>query len=129
MKTDMRHRLLGEEPPVEAIRSEAADGPETQAAPWVDVVALCMKCASKRDALDHKGRPILRSVFKDAFKELGVKKRVRVVESTCFGLCPKHGQTVAVGSELVNGTLRVLEGEKDAIRLAEIIAGRSGRKG
>lgn len=127
MKTDMRHRLLDEAPPAGPIPSEALEGPETQEAPWVDVVILCTKCASKRGAVDHKGRPTLRTVFKDAFKDLGVKKRVRVIETGCFGLCPKHGQTVAVGSELARGTLRVVEGEKDATRLAAVIAGRFGK--
>jgi predicted metal-binding protein len=75
-------------------------------APWSDVVLVCAKCAAKLGR-GRKGRSDLRGEIKQALKQAGLKG-VRVADVGCLDLCPKGGQTVAVGRQMANGRLTVV---------------------
>ncbi|GAC1420924.1 MAG: hypothetical protein NVSMB5_13740 [Candidatus Velthaea sp.] len=51
-----------------------------------DVLFVCQKC---------EGGKQLRRSLKDAIKESGRKREVRVVASGCMDVCPKHTVTLA----------------------------------
>lgn len=72
--------------------------PIRAAASWDDVLFVCSKCM-KRQKGDGSGSS-LRKQLKQALKSHGEGKRVRVVACACLDLCPKHGVTLARGSEL-----------------------------
>jgi hypothetical protein len=75
-----------------------------------EVVFVCKKCMKKqRKGVDGEGTS-LRKWLRRALKREGLEKRVRVVETGCLDLCPKHGVTLMRGRELADSTkpLRVL---------------------
>ncbi|MDB5987313.1 MAG: (2Fe-2S) ferredoxin protein [Nevskia sp.] len=90
-------------------------------ATWQDeVVFVCRKCMRKqRDGVDGAGTS-LRKWLRRALKRAGLGKRVRVIETGCFDLCPKRGVTLARGRDLADSSrpLRVLrKGENPAVLL------------
>lgn len=86
--------------------------PIRAAASWDDVLFVCGKCM-KRQKGDWSGPP-LRKQLKHALKSEGVGKQIRVVQCGCLDLCPKHGVTLARGSELGDAKkLRVVSSGDD----------------
>ncbi|NGY04723.1 (2Fe-2S) ferredoxin domain-containing protein [Solimonas terrae] len=86
--------------------------PTRARASWDDAVFVCSKCM-KRQKDEWRGPP-LRKQLKQALKARGLGKRLRVVPCGCLDLCPKHGVTMARGSELRDaGKLRVLRNGDD----------------
>jgi predicted metal-binding protein len=66
--------------------------------PWKSLVLLCGKCARKLDGgFGPKGRDTLRSTMRQALKDSGRRRDVRIIETRCMGLCPKNAVTM-VGS-------------------------------
>jgi predicted metal-binding protein len=62
--------------------------------PWKNVILLCGKCARKMDGgYGPKGKETLRTVLREAFRETGYRRDVRIIESRCMGICPKKGVT------------------------------------
>jgi hypothetical protein len=96
-------------------------GPAAEAAPWSEVILVCVKCAAKLGRALH-GKSELRGDIKRALKDRGIKG-VRVLDTTCLDLCPKGGQTLALGRELASGTLRVLDEDGDADGVVNWLAG------
>ncbi len=96
-------------------------GPAAEPAPWAEVILVCVKCAAKLGRAHH-GKSELRSDIKRALKDRGIKG-VRVLATTCLDLCPKGGQTLALGHELASGTLRVLDEDGDADGVVNWLAG------
>jgi predicted metal-binding protein len=91
-----------------------------EAAPFKDVILVCSKCAAKLGR-GHKGKTELRSELKSALKRLGLAKKIRVADTTCLDLCPKNGQTVALGRELAAGRLRVVGADADGEDVAKLL--------
>jgi hypothetical protein len=92
----------------------------SEPAPFDDVVLICSKCAAKLGR-GRKGKTALKGEVKDALKRLGLGKRVRVAEITCLDLCPKNGQTIALGSGLAKGRLWVVDADADGDTVAKLV--------
>lgn len=58
---------------------------------WREVVLVCGKCS---------GSSAVRKGLKKAAKKLGDGKALRIVETSCMGLCPKRAVTVGRGRDL-----------------------------
>lgn len=59
---------------------------------WREVILVCAKCS---------GEPsVVRKALKKIAKKLGDGQALRVVETSCLGLCPRRGVTVALGRDL-----------------------------
>ncbi len=66
--------------------------------PWEDVVLVCRKCSRKLDGgFGKDGDSSLRAELKLALREAGRRRQVRVVESSCFSVCPKRAVSVMLG--------------------------------
>jgi hypothetical protein len=96
----------------------------TEPAPWSEVVLICSKCATKLGR-GRKGKTELGREVKHALKKQGLDKRVRVVETTCFDLCPKGGQVVATGRQLAGAELIVAPPDADGELIVKLLFGRS----
>lgn len=63
---------------------------------WQDILLLCKKCGRKLDGgFGPDGEDPLRRALRDALRERGRRRDVRLLEVGCFGLCPKGAVTVA----------------------------------
>ncbi len=87
----------------------------TARAPFRRAVVVCGKCARKLDGGfgAKAGRP-LRKEFKRLLKSGLWGRKVRVVEASCLGLCPKRRQVVASAGQLAAGRLLVVDPGEDA---------------
>jgi|SRR6185437_6725004 len=66
--------------------------------PWKSLVLLCGKCARKLDGgFGPKGKDTLRSTMRQALKDGGHRRDIRIIETRCMGLCPKNAVTM-IGS-------------------------------
>ena len=82
----------------------------TAPTPWRrEVVFVCKKCSGRfKGDLTPDGT--LRDWLKHRLKADGLRHDIRVVETGCFGLCPKGAVTLATGAMLAdpaNGLLAV----------------------
>ena len=58
--------------------------------PWTRIILVCGKCSRKLDGgYGPKQADSLRTALKHELKQAGHRRTVRVVETKCFGLCPK----------------------------------------
>lgn len=66
--------------------------------PWTTIILTCAKCSRKLEGgYGEKGRDTLRSSLNDELRENGQRRQVRVVETKCFGICPRKA-VVAVNA-------------------------------
>jgi predicted metal-binding protein len=80
-------------------KHRAEPGIRTALTPWKDVVLVCRKCSRKLDGgFGKDGEASLRAELKFALREAGRRRQVRVVESSCFSVCPKRAVSVMQGS-------------------------------
>ena len=78
-----------------------ADTGPTPAQWETDVLFVCQRCSAKLpDGLAPDGRTMLRQWFKERLGSVGRGKALRVVETSCLGLCPERRIAVAIGREL-----------------------------
>jgi hypothetical protein len=89
-------------------------------APFDEVVLICSKCAAKLGR-GRKGKTELKGEVKAALKRFGLGKSVRVAEITCLDLCPKNGQTIALGRSLAEGRLWVVDADADGDTVAKLV--------
>ncbi len=81
---------------------------------------ICGKCSRKlKGGFGKKGKHNLADVLKDALKEAGRRRELRVVEVSCLGLCPKRAVTV-VSSARPNQVLAILEGTDPVLVIARL---------
>ena len=67
--------------------------------PWQDVVLVCRKCSRKLDGgFGKDGDATLRSELKQALRDAGRRRTVRVMETGCFSVCPKRAVSVMQAS-------------------------------
>jgi predicted metal-binding protein len=91
--------------------------------PWRNVVILCRKCGKKRGGgFGRKRKESLKTVLRKTLRNAGRRRDIRILETSCMGLCPKGGVTalnathprtihvISVGSEPINA-LRTLLGD------------------
>ncbi len=94
--------------------------PRSEPAPFDDVVLICAKCAAKLGR-GRKGKTELKGEVKAALKRFGLAKSVRVADTTCLDLCPKDGQTIALGGSLAEGRLWVVGPDADGDTVAKLV--------
>jgi predicted metal-binding protein len=84
--------------------------------PWQDVVLVCRKCSRKLDGGFGKDRESsLRTELKQALRASGRRRKLRVMETGCFSVCPKHAVSVMQGSR--PGEILVVPEGTDAAEL------------
>lgn len=103
----------GEPPPKVEARApgEGRGGPVRLAkAPFAEAVLVCGKCARKLKGrgFGPKGRRSLRQALKRELKAAGRPGKVRLVETSCLGLCPKGAQAAATPEGLLARRLLVV---------------------
>jgi len=79
-----------------------ADETDPTPAKWeTDVLFVCQRCSTKLPGgIAADGRTTLRQWFKERLGSVGRGKALRVVETSCLGLCPEGRIAVAIGREL-----------------------------
>ncbi len=77
----------------------ADDAIATQPGPRaVELLLVCLRCARKLDAVTEDGRTILRQALRARIAADNAP--LRVVETSCLGLCPEGAITAALGRDL-----------------------------
>jgi hypothetical protein len=62
--------------------------------PWESVLLLCRKCSRKLDGgFGADGEDTLRAALRVELKRRGQARQCRIIETRCFGLCPKKAVT------------------------------------
>jgi predicted metal-binding protein len=65
-----------------------------RATPWRDVIIICRKCGKKLDGgFGAKRRESLKDLLRQAIRDSGRRREVRIFETSCIGICPKRGVT------------------------------------
>lgn len=77
-----------------------ADSPiRSHSDPWTTIVLLCGKCARKMNGgYGPKQKEPLKDVLRQELRDRGLRRRVRLVETRCLGVCPKKATTVIAAS-------------------------------
>ncbi len=74
---------------------KAPDGLAVTPTPWREVVLVCGKCSKKlHGGFGPEGDETLARTLKQALRQAGQRRTVRVIETKCLGLCPKGAVTV-----------------------------------
>ena len=87
---------------------------------WTDALVLvCEKCCDKKDVSAKD----LRKDIKSQFKEQGLGHQIRVVSTSCLGICPKNQISMAVASSHTPLTFRavLLPPDPDATSVVSLI--------
>nr|WP_321984137.1 (2Fe-2S) ferredoxin domain-containing protein [uncultured Lichenicoccus sp.] len=80
--------------------SQAAADVVTRPTPWLDILVVCRKCSRKlKGGYGDKGRDELRHALQDGLRAIGRRRQTRIIETGCFGICPKGGVVTLRGSE------------------------------
>jgi hypothetical protein len=75
--------------------------------PWREVLILCRKCGKKLDGgFGTKRKESLKDVLRQALRDSGRRRQVRIMETSCLGICPKRGVTTLNASH--PGTIHVI---------------------
>lgn len=68
--------------------------PLSRPTPWREVVLVCRKCGKKlKGGFGEKRKDTLKTFLRQALREAGRRRDVRVIETSCLGVCPKQGVT------------------------------------
>ena len=77
-------------------RMSIPDAITTVPAPWRSFVLVCGKCSRKLGGgFGRKGKAELDEALRDALKDAGRRRELRVERTGCLGLCPKRAVAVA----------------------------------
>lgn len=97
--------------------------------PWGTVILLCGKCARKMEGgYGKKKQHTLRSALRAELKATGPRRRVRIVETRCMGLCPKKAVT-ALNASRPERILTVPKGTSAEAALAALMPEKASRYG
>lgn len=67
---------------------------------WLETVLICRKCSKKLDGgFGEDGRETLRAALRERLREVGQRRTVRIVETGCFGVCPKRAVVACLGRQ------------------------------
>jgi predicted metal-binding protein len=89
------------------------NAPLSRSTPWRDVIILCRKCGKKCDGgFGPKRKETLKTALRQALRETGRRRQVRVMETACLGICPKNGVTALNATH--PGTIHVIPAGMDA---------------
>lgn len=74
---------------------KAPDGLAATPTQWREVVLVCSKCSKKlHGGFGPDSDKTLSRTLKQALRDAGRRREVRVIETKCLGLCPKDAVTV-----------------------------------
>ena len=94
----------------------------TRQTPWNAVILVCGKCSRKLNGgYGSRGKATLRTALKEELKHRGYKRGVRIVETKCFGVCPKKA-VVALNASAPARLLTIPRGVEVGEALTEIFA-------
>jgi predicted metal-binding protein len=89
--------------------------------PWTTVILICGKCARKLDGgFGPKHKDSLRTTLREALKAKGHRRSVRIIETRCMGLCPRHAVT-ALNAGSPGRIMTIPNGTAGETALAELI--------
>jgi predicted metal-binding protein len=90
--------------------------------PWREVIILCRKCGKKLDGgFGRKEKDSLKDVLSQTLRDAGRRREVRVMETSCLGICPRDGVTALnAGSP---GMIHVIPAGTDAQVLLRTLLG------
>lgn len=101
-------------------------GGKVARAPFRAAVLVCGKCSRKLDGgFGKRGREPARKALKRALKSGAWGRKVRVVETSCLGLCPKRRQALASPEGLAAGRLLAASPGADAEALLDALLPRA----
>jgi predicted metal-binding protein len=90
--------------------------------PWRTVVVVCRKCGKKLGGgFGRKGKESLLDVLRQALRDAGRRRDVRICETSCLGLCPKHGVTAF--NATTPGIIHVLPAGMDGAEAVQTLLG------
>jgi hypothetical protein len=94
----------------------------TRPTPWRDVVILCRKCGKKRrGGFGPKRKQTLKDTLRQALRDIGRRRQVRVMETSCLGICPKDGVTAL--NAIRPGTIHVIPVGSDGATAVRTLLG------
>jgi predicted metal-binding protein len=104
------------------------DAIQVRQRPWNTVLLLCGKCARKMDGgYGPKGKDTLRSALRTELSAKGLRRQVRIIETSCIGVCPKKAVTALNASEPTT-LLTVPRKTPSDATLALLLRGNYGRE-
>jgi predicted metal-binding protein len=66
---------------------------------WRETILICRKCGKRLGGgFGKDGKATLRAALRQELRKHGRRRSVRLIETGCFGICPKKGVTVGLGS-------------------------------
>ncbi len=81
---------------------------DTRPTPWTTVLLVCRKCGKKlKGGFGPKHKDSLKGELRQALRDTGRRRDVKIIETGCLSLCPKHGVTALNAS--APGTLHVIQ--------------------
>ncbi len=90
--------------------------------PWREVIILCRKCGKKLDGgFGLKGTESLKTELRQALRETGQRRQVRVMETACLGVCPKNGVTALNATR--PGVIHIIPAGSDGLDATRILLG------
>lgn len=98
-----------------------ADLIHSRPTPWRTVILVCGKCSRKLGGgFGPKQKVTLRSALKVELRDQGVGREVRIVETKCFGVCPR-GAVVTLNASFPQRLLTISRGTAAKTALEEIV--------
>jgi len=83
---------------------------------WTDILLICRKCSKKLGGgFGPDGRDTLRRAARHALRESGQRGQVGLIETGCFGICPKRAVVIARAS--APGTLTIVPAGTSVVTL------------
>jgi predicted metal-binding protein len=96
--------------------------PASRPTPWRTVFIVCRKCGKKLDGgFGRKRKESLRDVLRQALRDTGRRRDVRICETSCLGLCPKQGVTAL--NATLPGTIHVIPVGSDGAEAVRTLLG------
>lgn len=94
---------------------------QSRPTPWTTIILVCGKCSRKLDGgFGPDGDDSFRTAVKDELAERGQRRAVRIVETKCFGLCPKKA-VVAVNASAPGQLLTIPRGTRSGDALSQLL--------
>jgi predicted metal-binding protein len=99
-----------------------SEKPVSRPTPWRTVLVVCRKCGKKLDGgFGRKHKETLRTLLREALRQGGRRRDVRICETSCLGLCPKSGVTALNASN--PGTIHVIPAGSDGAEAVRTLLG------
>jgi hypothetical protein len=90
--------------------------------PWRDVIILCRKCGKKcHGGFGPKRKQSLKDTLRQALRDVGRRRQVRIMETSCLGICPKDGVTALNATS--PGTIHVIPAGADGLEVVRTLLG------